>query len=122
MLYFQVTSRGYFALLSEGWYLDHLSDEWQNFYAVEPTGFNGTKGQTDLVLGGEACMWGEMVDESNVVSRTWPRASAVAERLWSSKSVRQVTKAGARLNEHVCRMRRRGIAAQPANGPGFCLY
>lgn len=122
MLYFQVTSKGYFALLSEGWYLDHLSDEWQNFYTVEPTGFNGTKGQTDLVLGGEACMWGEMVDESNVVSRTWPRASAVAERLWSSKSVRQVTKAGARLNEHVCRMRRRGIAAQPANGPGFCLY
>lgn len=71
-------------------------------------------------MGGEGCMWGEMVDESNIVPRVWPRASAIAERLWSSQSVKNETLAAPRLNEHVCRMKQRGVAAQPASGPGFC--
>lgn len=111
----KVTAAGYTTILSAPWYLDYISyaQDWQKYYKVEPLNFNGTEEQKKLVIGGEACLWGEYVDATNLTPRLWPRASAVAERLWSAKDVTDINDAFSRLSVHRCRMVERGIPAEP---------
>jgi len=118
----KVTNAGYQAILSSPWYLNyiHYGIDWQAFYEAEPTKFNGTDLQKKLVVGGSACMWSEFVDGSEIMPRLWPRASAVAERLWSSKDTTDLDSARTRIKHHQCVMQRRGIRVEPINGPGFC--
>ncbi|XP_012726831.2 beta-hexosaminidase subunit beta isoform X2 [Fundulus heteroclitus] len=118
-----VTASGYTTILSAPWYLDYIStgQDWQKYYKVEPLSFNGTEKQKNLVIGGEACLWGEYVDATNLTPRLWPRASAVAERLWSAKEVTDITDAYSRLSVHRCRLVQRGVPAQPLS-PSFCPH
>ena len=64
----------------------------------------------------------EYVDDTNVIAATWPRASVVAERLWSSAKVKEAKAAIPRLEEQRCRYVKRGIPAAPINGPSFCDF
>ena len=65
-------------------------------------------------------MWDEHVNTINLTPRLWPRAAAVAERLWSPRSVRDREEAARRLQEMECRMLRRGYSVAPVNGPAYC--
>jgi hexosaminidase len=69
----KVTAKGFTALLSSCWYLDLISigPDWEQYYSCEPHSFNGTEAQYKLVIGGEAAMWAEYVDGSNLISRVW---------------------------------------------------
>ncbi|XP_035480964.1 beta-hexosaminidase subunit beta isoform X1 [Scophthalmus maximus] len=118
-----VTSSGYQTLLSTPWYLNRISygQDWLGFYRADPQDFKGTDAQKKLVIGGEACLWGEYVDATNLTPRLWPRASAVAERLWSAKDVTDINDAYYRLSMHRCRMVERGIPAEPLY-PSYCRH
>jgi len=111
----EVTGKGYRVLISQPWYLNYISygSDWKKYYLFEPTNFEGTNDQKSLVMGGEACMWGEYVDSTNILPRLWPRAGAVAERLWSQKDVRDTNDATYRLHQQRCRLLQRGIPAEP---------
>nr|XP_042707540.1 beta-hexosaminidase subunit alpha isoform X2 [Chrysemys picta bellii] len=117
----RVTKAGYRALLSAPWYLNRISygQDWQTAYQVEPLEFEGSLEQKELVIGGEACMWGEYVDVTNLTPRLWPRAGAIAERLWSNKTVTDLQDAYIRLADFRCTLLRRGIQAQPLF-TGYC--
>lgn len=92
--------QGYRGLLSFGYYLDLMSPA-SAHYAVDPFA-DGAAQLSDeekrKILGGEACMWAEYVSPENVDSRIWPRAAAVAERLWSPQSVTDVNSMYQRLD------------------------
>lgn len=122
---------GYQSITAYGYYLNNQEpvpgettsqwiDTWQLMYAFDPLeGTSFTSEQLELVLGGEAAMWGEQVDSTNYDSRVWPRACAVSERLWSPEDVTDVDDATTRLVEHRCRIARRGVGAGPIE-PDYC--
>jgi hypothetical protein len=136
----QVVAAGFAVIQSQGWYLnaEKLKTTWETFYMNEP--MTGVTKESDerLVLGGEACMWQEFIDGSNVLNTVWPRAAAVAERLWSPQGVNDTAAAKPRLAQFRFLLQERGIpagvldfskqssyglpeAGQPPDGPGSCL-
>lgn len=56
----------------------------------------------------------------NLVSRSFTRGSAVAERFWSAEDVRSVPAATPRLEAFRCLLLNRGIGAEVVYGPGYC--
>ncbi|WNJ21074.1 family 20 glycosylhydrolase [Pontibacter sp. G13] len=48
-----------------------------------------TPEQESRILGGEACMWAEVVDARNITSRIWPRAGVIGEKFWTPGALTQ---------------------------------
>ena len=139
-----VTSHGYRAVYSyqgtyddifayqRGWYLNGLWQPWQQMFDVDLLAGLTNASARDLVLGGEAAQWGEEADGSDVLQTIWPRAAAVAERLWTYDMAVNSSSAGVaeRLAGFRCLLLARGVPASPLNalvgrsppsGPGSCL-
>jgi hexosaminidase len=83
--------KGYNGILSAGYYIDLIFPASQH-YIVDPIPENSTLTPTETkrILGGEATMWGEWVSPETIDSRIWPRTAAIAERLWSPRTVTDV--------------------------------
>jgi hexosaminidase len=93
--------QGYRSVLSSGYYLDLMSPA-SAHYAVDPlsgSAANLSDAEKQHVLGGEACMWGEYVSGENIDGRIWPRAAAIAERLWSPQNITNIESMYLRLDE-----------------------
>ena len=77
----EVNSRGYYLDLFMPAYVHYLND---------PLPYNCPDSLIQKVLGGEAAMWTELANESNIEGRIWPRTAAIAERFWSPGSIENV--------------------------------
>lgn len=108
--------------LKDIYYLDHgfwyptTYHNWKTIYNNKmPTVDN-----PNLLLGAETCMWSEYVDDNAVDSKVWPRAAALAERLWSNPE----TNAGAaeyRFLQHRERLITLGLKPDTVT-PEWCYY
>lgn len=139
-------SDGYKVLIShvDAWYLDCGFGRWRETgeaacdpYRPWQTVYNHRPWQQmrldkQHILGGEACLWTEQVDESSLDPRLWPRASAFAERVWSDPQLDTATfsiqeDVYTRFNTHRDRLVAKGIKAEAlwpgwcAQNPGMCL-
>lgn len=130
----EVVADGYNTLVNVGyntnsWYLDNLKVKWDAVYVNEPC-----KGVPDnlcpLILGGHGEMWSETVDPSDLEQTVWPRLGAIAERLWSPRTINDVSAAKPRIEYFRCLLNRRGVRAAPVSNdvartsppkPGSCL-
>ena len=72
-------------LISEGFYLDLFLPAYIHYNNTSIAAANNPN-----ILGGEAAQWTELADNNNIDGRIWPRAGAVAERLWSPANVTDV--------------------------------
>ena len=131
-LLINATNDGYRALLSVcvPWYLDSTLFTWQMQYGTDPWDGINDEHKRRLVLGGETALWSEEVDAGVLMNSVWPRAAAVAEKLWSAWEVDDVLAAEPRYAWFRCVLNARGVAAAPYSNaasrsaptePGSCL-
>jgi hexosaminidase len=95
----EAATQGYRGILSWGYYLDHLRPA-AFPYGVDPMSGDAAKltpEEKSRILGGEMCMWAEFSTAEMEDSRIWPRAAAIAERLWSPASITDVDSMYARM-------------------------
>ena len=117
------------------WYLDyphlaggkydyHVNGEaqWQFVHGDPFANSTLTPAEMALVIGAEVCMWSPYEDATNFFPTVFPRAAAVAERLWSAPgaAVDAPDALEARMHALRCRMVARGIAAAPVKYGASC--
>ena len=126
---------GFRGVQTAGFYLNTGFDyssggeiEWYHVYGEDPMPEGLSEEEKARVLGAEACLWSEDIDEFNIDQRLWLRAAAFAERVWSSNatiasrvqpwpptanSVMGPADIVVRLIKQRCRLLQRGIRPEP---------
>ena len=94
----QCARQGIYTILSNGYYIDLIKPTDVHYRNDPlPADIGLTEKQKKFILGGEATMWAEFVTPETIDSRIWPRTAAIAERLWSPESVKNVNNMYKRL-------------------------
>src|SRR4030095_9891241 len=88
----EAARKGYDGILSNGYYIDLIHPA-ASHYTPDPLPADSTLTPEEAkhILGGEATMWAEWVTPETIDSRIWPRTAAIAERLWSPRTVTDVS-------------------------------
>ncbi|KZC13638.1 Chitooligosaccharidolytic beta-N-acetylglucosaminidase [Dufourea novaeangliae] len=94
---------------------------WQRVYDNSPMKIvRKLKGRyVRFIIGGEAALWTEQADSASADSKIWPRAAALAERLWAEPDSTWIH-AEQRMLRQRERYVTRGIAAESLQ-PEWCL-
>lgn len=96
---------------------------WQRIYDFDFAA-NLTQEEHQHVLGGEAALWSEQVDDAVIDQKMWPRAAALAELLWSGNKDDNGQKRTTYLTQRIYNFREyllaNGIQASPL-APKYCL-
>jgi len=92
---------------------------WKDIYNFEPTTLLPAA-QLNQVIGAETCQWGELMNPASI-DKTFPRASALSERLWSSlnNTYNNTLSVVERLNEFHYRLLDRDVPIGPITSE-FC--
>ncbi|KOX73530.1 putative beta-hexosaminidase fdl [Melipona quadrifasciata] len=136
---------GFRVILShvDTWYLDCGFGKWREIgeaacgeYRTWQTVYNHRpwrdypQQHLSLVLGGEAAIWSEQTGDASLGPRLWPRASALAERLWSDMPTNGYStdeSVYTRLAAHMELLTNRGLKTEAmwpqwcSQNPGKCL-
>lgn len=105
-------------VLSSPFYLNYIqyqspNNDWEKYYTTILDSFTDDPAQKELLLGAEVCVWSEYVDATNSISRTFPRASAPAERFWTNPKDFNIDSVRFRLDDMRCLMLKRGFPVGP---------
>lgn len=105
----EAAQKGYNTILSNGFYIDRM-ESIEKHYLTEPIGnVTLSEEETARILGGEATMWSELTTSLTIDSRIWPRTIAIAERLWSPKTIKDVNNMLKRIKPISFRLEELGI-------------
>lgn len=116
-----LTSAGHTVIASPSdyWYINLVAIDFKTMYTYDPT--NGlTEKESSLIIGGEGTLWAEYIDQDNIEATMYPRAGAIAERLWSPKTVTDTTDATDRMIIQKCRLLNRGFHSAPVKPADYC--
>jgi hexosaminidase len=92
---------------------------WVQMYLFDPARNISNSEIRGNILGGEAAMWTELVDEHNIEQTLFPRLAAFAEALWTAPTDRNWKGLGSRLDIFRARLIEEGIGSSPI-WPSFC--